>query len=119
MKTVASAWRAVTRPSAWRAASSSARVVVVPNRDDAAAGLARLVDRVCGLSRNGHRPRVHDVFRDVIGADRLERAVADVQRERRATDAGASRGASSNALVKVEPGGRRRDRSTRRAKIVW
>ena len=54
---------------------------------------------------------IDDVLLDALDAHRLERAVADVQRDERALDAAASRARRAVASREVQAGRRRRDRS--------
>jgi hypothetical protein len=80
------------------------------DRDDAAARRARAHDR--RRRRRAHLVAlaVHDVLGDALGAHRLERAGADVQRHRGALDA--ARGERGEQLgVEVQRRSRRRDRA--------
>ena len=93
------------------------------DRDDAPAARARRRDRGCGLRRDRGSARVHRVLREIVGAHRLERAGADVQRDVRDGDAGrrergqaaARRSAGRPSARRPRRGGaRRRSGSARR-----
>ena len=97
------------RPAA-NAADSSARRVVVPTATIAAAARARARDRRRGGGADLEALAVHDVLGEALAAHRLERAGADVQRDRRALDA--ARAQRREQLgVEVQRRGRRRDRA--------
>ena len=78
--------------------------------DDATSRLLRCRDLLRGGRRDLVRLRIDPVLLDVLGAHRFECAVANVQRERGASDAGGIE-KREEAIVEVQAGGRCRDRS--------
>ena len=114
MNSVGRAGAGTTRPSVRARRVSSARVVVVPTATTRRPLARARADRVGGRLGDHVALGIHACPRPV-DAHRLERAVADVQRDRDALDAARAR-ARRAARREMQAGGRRRDRSRARAR---